>query len=222
MVEVSGRVPALHDCLMRRTAFLRKPPDADRLTVKLKKCKVCRTQFVPRSGLQVACGIECAQALAKAKREKEEEAAAREERRADRAKREKLKTRSDWMKEAQRAFNAYRREWCRVNGYNACVCCDEPLDWSGNGVDAGHYRSVGSSPATRFVEANVWAQRKQCNRYGAGRAVDYRIGLIRRIGLEAVEALEADNEPRKYGIEELKVIKATYQSKLRELRKAYL
>lgn len=203
---------------MKRSAFLRKPADADRLTVKLKKCKVCRTQFVPRSGLQIACGIECAQALAKAKREKEEAAKARAERKADQAKREKLKTRGDWMKEAQAAFNAYIRERDRLAGY-ACICCGESLDWTGNGVDAGHYRSVGSAPHLRFNENNVHAQTKRCNRYGAGRAVDYRIGLIRRIGLAAVEALEADQAPRKYTVDELAAIRTAYREKLRALRR---
>ena len=47
---------------------------------------------------------------------------------------------------------------------------------------------------------------KQCNRWGAGRAVDYRIGLICRIGLASVEALESENDPTKWTIEELREI----------------
>ena len=85
---------------------------------------------------------------------------------------------------------------------------------------AGHYRSRGSAPHLRFNEDNVHAQRKQCNRYGSGNVVGYRLGLIERIGLEAVEALEADNAPRKYTAEDLKAIKADYTRKARELEKA--
>jgi hypothetical protein len=69
----------------------------------------------------------------------------------------------------------------------------------------------------RFNEFNCHAQRKQCNRYGAGRAVDYRLGLIQRIGREVVEALEADDLARKYTIDELKAIKAEYKAKLKQL-----
>ncbi|MBW6376018.1 recombination protein NinG, partial [Pseudomonas aeruginosa] len=40
-----------------------------------------------------------------------------------------------------------------------------------------------------------------------------------RIGLEAVEALEADHRPRKYTNDELKEIKAKYRALSRELKR---
>jgi hypothetical protein len=58
-----------------------------------------------------------------------------------------------------------------------------------------------------------------CNRHGAGRAVDYRIGLIARIGLARVEALEAANQVHKWTREELIALKAKYRACLRELEK---
>ena len=39
------------------------------------------------------------------------------------------------------------------------------------------------------------------------------------LGLEAVEALESDHDPRKHDIEELKAITAEYRAKTRELKK---
>jgi hypothetical protein len=86
-------------------------------------------------------------------------------------------------------------------------------------VDCGHYRSVGSAPHLRFTENNAHAQRKQCNQFGGGRAVDYRIGLIKRIGMEAVEQLEADQEDRKYSVQDLKEMKTMYLKLARELKK---
>ena len=86
-------------------------------------------------------------------------------------------------------------------------------------MDAGHYRSRGSAPHLRFDERNCHAQSKKDNRYLSGNAVDYRIGLIARIGLEAVESLESDQTPRKWTIEELKAIKAEYRQKLKELQR---
>lgn len=193
---------------MIRSALQSKP--------KTRKCKVCPETFTVQRMGQKVCSPKCAGEFARIDREKKEADERRESRAADRKRKEEMKTRSDYLKEAQVAFNAWVRERDRQAG-RVCVCCGEPLDWSGNNVDAGHYRSTGSAPHMRFVEDNVWAQRKICNRWGAGRAVDYRIGLIARIGIERVEALEADQTPRKYSIADLKEIKATYRAKLKVL-----
>jgi hypothetical protein len=192
---------------------------------KPKKCKVCRELFVPTlNTMQKVCGIDCAKTLAISERVKAEKRQAVKERKALRERKEKLKTRSDWMKEAQREFNAYIRARDRAASYT-CICCGSLLDWGtrgvrGHAVDAGHYRSIGSAPHLRFDERNCHAQRVVCNRHGAGRAVDYRIGLVRRIGLAAVESLEADQTPRHYSVEDLQEIKRTSAAKRRELEKA--
>ena len=124
--------------------------------------------------------------------------------------------RGDWIKEAQVAFNRYVR---LRDAAKPCICCGRPLEGGaiGGGFDAGHYRSVGSAPHLRFDERNVHGQTKQCNRYGSGRAVDYRIGLIARIGREAVEELEADQKPRKHSIDDLQEIRNTYRAKAKEI-----
>lgn len=70
----------------------------------------------------------------------------------------------------------------------------------------------------RYVEDNAHRQLVYCNRNQSGNSVNYRLGLIARIGLERVEALESDDTPRKYTIDDLKAIKATYVAKLRELK----
>ena len=181
------------------------------MTPRARKCKVCTEPFIPRQPMQKVCGIECARVEAVRVREKAE-------RIADRTARLTLKTRRDWLKEAQAAFNGFIRS--RDAGM-ACICCDKPLEGPavGGGFDAGHYRSTGSAPHLRFDEQNCHGQTKQCNRWGAGRAVDYRIGLIQRIGLEAVERIEADQTPRKWSIDELKAIKAEYSRKAKELKR---
>ena len=178
--------------------------------VKPKRCKVCKEEFIPSRMGQKVCGPDCASQMVKKMREKAERA-------DDRRKKEALKTRSQWMKEAQIAFNAYIRE---RDKNRPCICCGRPLADSGVGwgFDCGHYRSVGSAPHLRFNEDNAHGQTKQCNRWGAGRAVDYRIGLIRRIGLEAVEVLESNQTPRNYSIDDLKEIIQTYRAKLKDLK----
>ncbi len=184
----------------------------------MKTCRVCRQPFQPRLPLQAVCGIDCAKSLAVSVRGKAEKQAAIKQRRADRERKERLKTRRAWEREAQASFNAFIRA---RDADKPCICCGLPLSAGdvGGAYDCGHYRSTGSAPHLRFNEDNAHAQRKQCNRWGAGRAVDYRLGLIARIGLERVEALEADQVPRKYTADELRAIRDLYRAKLRELVK---
>ena len=186
--------------------------------VKPKTCKVCRAKFDPRQPMATVCSPGCALTLAQSKRAKAEKVAQVQERRADKAKREKLKTKGEWTRGAQAAFNAFIR--ARDAG-QPCICCGRTSTGatSGGEWDAGHYRSRGSAPHLRFDERNVHAQLKQCNRYDSGNVVGYRLGLIARIGLAAVEALEADQLPRHYSIEQLRGIKAHYTSLARTLKK---
>lgn len=144
--------------------------------------------------------------------------ARRNEKRRERARKEALKTIPELIKEAQREFNRFIRARDRLAGF-PCISSGRPLDWSGNAVDAGHFRSVGSASHLRFDERNVHAQSKHDNQWKSGNVVDYRINLIERIGLEAVEALEADNRVHKWTREELIAIKEKYRAKARELEK---
>ena len=184
--------------------------------VKPKRCTICKGEFVPRNSLQKVCGIECAKTHAETLRIKRERDESKKARQDTKKRKESLKTRREWLKEAQIAFNRFIRE---RDKQKPCICCGLPLEQSavGGGFDCGHYRSVGSAPHLRFAEDNAHGQRKQCNRWGAGRAVDYRLGLIQRIGIDRVESLEADQDPKHYTIDDLKAIIATYKAKMKEL-----
>jgi hypothetical protein len=178
---------------------------------KTKQCAHCLRPFTPARPLQSVCSPRCAAQLTKVRKAKEK-ADLKERKRA-------LETIPELIKVAQREFNAWIR--ARDEG-KPCICCGEPLSdgvgGAGGAFDCGHYRSVGSASHLRFDERNAHGQRKRCNRYGAGRAVDYRVGLIGRIGVAAVEALEADNGIKKWTRDELRQIAATYRQKLKELR----
>lgn len=191
------------------------------------RCKHCRERFSEEDRalhrrIHPACipaYADAQEARANRKAEKQARMAAKVERALDRKKREGQKRIPDLIKEAQTAFNAFIRERDRDQ---PCICCGQPLGTGGVGgaFDCGHYRSVGSASHLRFDVRNAHAQRKHCNRYGAGRAVDYRIGLIARIGLPAVEALEASNTPHKWERDELIAIKAHYIAKTKELKRS--
>lgn len=178
---------------------------------KPRPCPACSKNFVPVRPMQSVCSPRCA--ARKVRQDKAEERAKIVTRKAA------LKTLPELTREAQIAFNAYIRARDQAAGH-PCVSSGRPLDWSGNAVDAGHYRSVGAASHLRFNEDNVHAQSKHDNQYKAGNAVDYRINLIARIGLARVEALENDNVPRKWTRDELIAIKKTYQAKAKELRNA--
>ncbi|WP_286913256.1 MULTISPECIES: recombination protein NinG [unclassified Pseudomonas] len=191
--------------------------------IKPKKCKApgCGQRFKPAMSTQKVCSIACALAMSKdSKVQKVAAKAITKQARQDlQARREKLKSKGDHLREAQQAFNAYIRERDRLAGYR-CISSGRALDWNGNAVDAGHYRSTGAAPHLRFDENNCHAQSKHDNRYLSGNVADYRIGLIERIGLEAVEALERDHSVRRYTIADLQAIKALYRQKLKDLRRA--
>jgi hypothetical protein len=188
---------------------------------RAKKCRVpeCGAPFIPARLGQAVCSPACAIIDAPKNQERARKALAQVERRAIKVRKERLKSRSDHMRDAQQAFNAYIRARDQSAGH-PCISSGKPLEWTANAVDAGHYRSVGSAPHLRFDERNCHAQSKQDNRFLSGNAVDYRVGLIARIGLEAVEALEADQSVKKYTVEDLKAITAHYRAKTRELKRA--
>ncbi len=172
--------------------------------VKQKKCKHCKALFTPSKPIQTACSIACAVAMARKKRENVEKA-------ADRQKREALKSRSQWLKEAQIAWNSYVR-W-RDYGKPCASCGSMPERKFGGTMDCSHYRSVGAAPHLRFNLHNAAAACVKCNRYLGGNIAALRVGLIERIGLEKVEAVEADNNVRKFDIEYLKRVKRIFTKK---------
>ena len=185
---------------------------------KPKSCRVCKTKFTPFKPMATCCGPMCALDFARSQRGKAEKVAAIRDRKETKAKLETHKKRSKWIAEAQTAFNT----WVRLRDAGMpCICCGRTKDSLavGGTWDAGHYRSRGSAPHLRFDERNVHAQLKYCNRHQSGNVVGYRLGLIERIGLGAVEALEADQAPRKHSIDNLKAIKAEYTVKAKALNK---
>ena len=122
-----------------------------------------------------------------------------------------LKDRSYQLKKAQAAFNAFIRE------RDKCLPCISCQKNSGAKMNAGHYLSVGAHPELRFETLNCWLQCEKCNSFLSGNIARYRINLIERIGMGAVEWLEGPHEPKKYSIEEIIEIKELYRAKLKAL-----
>jgi len=177
---------------------------------RVKTCPYCQTEFKPKKFAQVCChNYKCALEHVRSKRQRAVEAA---KRKSNRGARVKLKTCSQWLREAQSAFNAYIRYRDKSDG---CISCGR--NHSGQ-YHAGHYRSIGACPELRFCEDNVHKQCAPCNNHLSGNAIDYRIRLADKLGMERVEWLEGKNEPKKYTIEDAKEIKKLYKQKLKLLK----
>ena len=190
--------------------------------LKRKACRNCNDKFAPFNSTTVVCSTPCAIAYAHSRADKK---ALSEKRKTDKLaraelkqRREALKTASDWKREAQKAFNA----WIRARDYGkVCISSGRMMDWRkmGGAVDAGHYRSTGAASHLRFNVFNCHAQSVEDNHHLSGNAVDYRIHLINRIGLERVERLENDNTPRTFTIEYLKRVKSIFTRRAKLYRK---
>ena len=201
---------------MKRTALLRHAPLAS-ASVKPREpkegaCAHCGRPFLKLRPMQAVCGPLCASRKVRADRV----AKVKAEREQTRARRLAVKTLRQLLAEAQVAFNAYIR--ARDAG-TTCICCGKPFEPQkpGGSMDAGHYLGRSIAPQHRFNENNVFGQRKNCNRPGGTTRAAFRAGVIERIGLPAVEELEADTAVPKWTREGLIELKAHYRAKLRAL-----
>lgn len=183
---------------------------------KPAKCKVCGSQFTKTRPLQKVCSPICALELSRKLSARKAAKDAQQDRKVTKQKLDAMRTKPQLTKLAQVAFNAFIR--ARDAG-KPCISCDTILSSEPNTFDAGHYRSVGSAPHMRFVEDNVHGQCKHCNNYLAGNHVAYRQRLVERIGLKAVEHIEADQTVRKYTREGLEEIAKHYRAEARRLKK---
>jgi hypothetical protein len=174
---------------------------------KRKRCVVCLEYFAPFLSTQRCCDLECA--LIFSKREM-----VKKEKRETRAALVKLRSRRDWVKLAQREFNAFIKA---RDAHLPCVSCGTTSPGKhftgNNGWVASHYRSVGACPELRFNEDNCHKACVRCNSWLSGNIVEYRIGLVGRIGALRLADLEGPHDPKHYSIDELVRIRDEYRAK---------
>jgi hypothetical protein len=169
----------------------------------MKSCKKCGENFTPFSTLDKHCYVcqkteQALKNLAKIKKEKVKK------------QKEDLLTVSDYLKLAQQVFN----KWVRLRDKDQpCISCGKEI----NGVrHASHYLSSGGHSAVRFHPDNVWVSCYKCNVMLSGNGIEYRMRLIKKIGLERVEWLEENgHEVKRWTKDELKELIATYKKKIK-------
>lgn len=197
---------------MIRTSIKPKPP-------KKRKCRMCPNVFIPFRSTTAVCSPACAEAWSAKQRAAKEARAKRDERKSLAERKAKLKTRQDWINEARDAVNRVARLRDILAGHGCISCGAKPHQRYGGSVDAGHYRSVGSASHLRFYLPNIHLQCKKCNRDLGSNTVEYRKGLIERIGIERVEEIESMQWTAKWSIEYLQRLKKVMNKKARRLQR---
>ena len=176
-----------------------------------RKCKHCKKFVIAEKGAALPVGFFCsiehavkwACARDEADREKIKRKIHRERRIANRG-------RSWYLEEAQTWFNRYIRI---RDALEPCISCER---YHRGQWHAGHFRSVGAASQLRFNEMNVHKQCVVCNRWRSGNIGEYRPNLIKKIGLDQVEALESNHEKVTYSIEYLKELIIEYKKKCKK------
>ena len=171
----------------------------------MPRCRNCKEKFEAKHFNQKYCLAEaCVRVWVEAAKEKNWK-----------AKKKKMKaelmTLSDYHKIAQQVFNKYIR--LRDKGKN-CISCDKPPKKE----NCGHYYSQGGHSNTRYDELNCHLQCEHCNTYLSGNLLNYQIGIAKRIGADKVIELHIKaHETKKWTIEEVKEIIATYKQKIKDV-----
>ena len=173
----------------------------------MKTCKVCKTKFKPvYSSLQKTCANpSCVISYSNTQQKIRD-------RKWKKDVIEKHKTTRYYLNQMKSVFNKYIRLRDKDKG---CISCAKRLDGK---YDAGHYLTYAGHPAHRFSEINVHSQCVHCNQHLSGNLVNYRIGLVRRIGEDLVKELEQNRNAEKiYTKEELKQLIEIYKNKIKNL-----
>ena len=171
----------------------------------MKTCKICFNQFEPVRALMVTCSYSCALAYSRGKIAKVVKA-------ENKVKKERMKTKSQHLKELQTIFNKYIR---LRDLLLPCVSCGDTINSTAH---ASHFFSVGSHPALRFNEDNVHSSCEQCNTYLHGNLIEYSLRLPERIGQDNYDNLIASRGERlQLSIPEIEELKTVYKQKIKDL-----
>lgn len=198
-----------------------KPPK-----LKLKKCKVCKCQFMQERHGQVICTLECVIADLKAK-EAKRDAAKKAETRA--AKKEFNTTTTKMRKQ----LNENDIKWHKKRTRRICHLyirtrdAKEPCFTCGTTADvlyaAGHFVPDGRAAALRYDERNIHKQcNMNCNKSLSGNLGSYRAKLVQLHGEEYVQELERIGHTKKsWTIPELIEVHDYYKAKLKAITETY-
>lgn len=180
-----------------------------------RRCKSCGTAFTPHyNKMQPVCSVPCSINWSKTEDGKKYYL---KDRRRDTADRKRaIKTKADWMAEAQVEFNKYIRARDRDDPCISCGRFDPPVTRAGQ-WHSGHFMSVGAYTELRFDPNNCHKECLYCNNFDAEHLVSYRIHLIEKVSLEVVLELEGPHDLPNWLTDDLQAIKRQYRKMTRAL-----
>jgi len=172
------------------------------MKIKLKQCKQCGEMFKPFNTLQVVCSAICALEF-NSKKEVDK-----------RFKVMKSDSRSliELRNLARVSFQIYIRQ--RDKDLPCISCNKSDAKW-----DAGHYLKAEIYTKLIFNELNCHKQCSYCNLQLAGNLIEYRKGLVKKIGINKVQELEdmADSSRSyKFAKDELINLAKEYKLKIKK------
>jgi len=172
------------------------------MKIKLKQCKQCCEMFKPFNTLQVVCSAICALEF-NSKKEVDKRFKV-------------MKSDSQSLIQlrnlARVSFQIYIRQ--RDKDLPCISCNKSDAKW-----DAGHYLKAEIYTKLIFNEDNVHKQCSYCNLQLAGNLIEYRKGLVKKIGINKVQELEdmADSSRSyKFTKDELITLAKNYKLKIKK------
>ena len=160
------------------------------------KCKQCKSKFIPKYFNQKYCLIndECI----KAHVESAKKIQIKVKKKENQVKKLELKPKSYWLAILQKEINQIVR----------LIDKDCPCISSGRAYrtddQAGHFYSVGSTPAFRFNLLNLWSQSIKDNMHNSGNLLNYREQLVKFDIIDLIEDEKRKYPTLKLSIEEIK------------------
>lgn len=170
------------------------------------RCKICKTKFEPKFFLQKWCSPECGAKYGLILKEKEDADKWIKEKQKLKS---KLKSYSQKMGDAKKVFQKWIRERDKDLPCISCGATESNPYW-----DAGHYKKAELYRGVIFNELNVHKQCRKCNYFLDGNELNYREGLIKRIGMYQVwqlDMLADETKKYKYTDAEFELIKQKYK-----------
>jgi hypothetical protein len=122
------------------------------------------------------------------------------------------------QKEIDKVQKVFNKFICLRDQNEGCISCGSFKD-----PQAGHYFPVKTHSALRFNEVNTNRQCSYCNCWQHGNQVNYRFGLLKKVGEDKVKLLEMVGQirkPHKWSRFELEALYKYYSEKVKILKVA--
>ena len=160
------------------------------------KCKQCKSKFIPKYFNQKYCMIndECI----KAHVESAKKVQIKVKKKENQVKKLELKPKSYWLAILQKEINQIVR---LIDKDCPCISSGRPYR---SDDQAGHFYSVGSTPALRFNLLNLWSQSIKDNMHNSGNLLNYREQLVKFDIIDLIESERLKYPTLKLSIEEIK------------------